>query len=937
MMNTLIRIIQAHLSEKAREAAQRGQFLAATDIEASVDEFLALPTYREVDRDRLIGALQERFTVRAADHNILGDNTDHQAWLGQERRAGMDWKFWRRYEEHLAASVPPDSITSVDNITRDILERLEDPLRQGSWDRRGLVVGNVQSGKTANYCGLVCKAVDAGYKVIIVLAGIHKSLRSQTQIRLEEGFLGYMNAENGRRPVGVGLLDSSLRANTGTGRADNANFNLGVARQFGIAPGGMPLLFVVTKTVSTLNNVISWIQSYANAQEGDRKFVRGVPALVIDDESDLASVDIKEQSFDEDGNADPDHDPTKTNACIRRLLRSFEQVAYVGYTATPFANIYIHDKGATSELGDDLFPRSFIVNIPPPTNYMGPARVFGISDDADVGLEESPGLPIIRDVSDHAETDAVDETRGWMPPKLLHRTAHRPLYNNTEKIPPSLFKALLAFILATAVRRIREPGPRLNSMLVHVVRYTAVQKRVARQVEEALANIRRRVRYGDGDAVPTIWDELQQLFKEDFVPTSCACSEITGSDAFELPSWGEVQTRILEVCESIRVKVINGTAGDILDYEAHRDTGLDVIAIGGDKLSRGLTLEGLTVSYFLRASRMYDTLMQMGRWFGYRDQYMDVCRLYTTKELVEWFAHVAVASEELRRDFDYMVNIGATPKEFGLKVRSHPLMLVTSAVKMRHGSEMRLSYSGDISETIIFKTDEAWLSANKQAAENFLRQLGDPKEGGIVGGYVWKTNPAAVIEFLNHYQSHEDGRRADTRLLSRYIAAQVQNGELSDWTIKLVSSGDATAHACSVSSLQVGMIRRSPFPHDQQRTGSYRIRQLMSPPDEWIDLKDEEKAAALAATVRNWQADTRRNKRQECPTVMGRREARAARDKSRAVLLLYPLDPRERGLPDKFPPVVGLAISFPQSDTAKDITYTVTNIFRERGGDDESH
>lgn len=935
MLNTLLRILQAHLSEKAREAALRGEFLAPTDIETAVDEFIALPTYQNVDRTRLIAALRERFTVRAADHNILGDNTDHQAWLGPERRAATEWKFWRRYEDHLAGSVPPDSITSIDNITRDILERLEDPMREGSWDRRGLVVGNVQSGKTANYCGLVCKAVDAGYKVIIVLSGIHKSLRSQTQIRMEEGFLGYMNAESGRRAVGVGLLDNSLIANTGTGRADNANFNVGIARQFGIAPGGVPLLFVVTKTVPTLNNVISWVRFYANGQEGERKFVRGVPALVIDDEADLASVDTREQVFDEDRRPDPDHDPVETNKCIRRLLRSFEQVAYVGYTATPFANIYIHDKGSTPDLGDDLFPRSFIVNIPPPTNYMGPSRVFGINDDADVGLEDTPGLPIIRDVSDHADTDDVDEIRGWMPPKLVHRTKHKPLYEGESRIPPSLRQAMMAFILATAIRRMREPGAQLNSMLVHVVRYTAVQKRVAKQVEEELAKIRRRVRYGDGDATPTIWDELRTLFESDFVPTSSACSELTGSDCFGLPAWDELEPRIREVCDSIKIKVINGSAGDILDYETHRGTGLDVIAIGGDKLSRGLTLEGLTVSYFLRASRMYDTLMQMGRWFGYRDRYMDLCRLYTTKELVEWFAHVAVASEELRRDFDYMVNIGATPKEFGLKVRSHPLMLVTSAVKMRHGSDMRLSYSGDISETIIFKTDEGWLAENTQAVRNFLSRLGAP-QGGVGGGYVWKTDQEAVLEFLQHYQSHEDARRADTRLLSSYIKKQVDNGELAEWTIKLVSSGDAAARHFQMLGLDVGMIRRSPFPHDQQRSGSYQIKQLISPPDEWVDLTAEEKAQALAATIRNWEADKRKNKRKECPTVIGRREAREARDKGRAVLLLYPLDPRERGLPETAPVVFGLGISFPKSDTAKDITYKVTNIFRERGGDDES-
>ena len=178
------------------------------------------------------------------------------------------------------------------------------------------------------------------------------------------------------------------------------------------------------------------------------------------------------------------------------------------------------------------------------------------------------------------------------------------------------------------------------------------------------------------------------------------------------------------------MRTINGSAGDVLDYEENKLTGLNVIAIGGDKLSRGLTLEGLSVSYFLRASRMYDTLMQMGRWFGFRDGYFDVCRLYTAAELLEWFTHIAAASEELQREFQHMVNVGGTPKDYGLRVRSHPVMLVTSAVKMRNGTNMQLSFSGDVSETIIFNSDARWIAQNFTAVTNWLTSLGSPENDG---------------------------------------------------------------------------------------------------------------------------------------------------------------------------------------------------------------
>jgi hypothetical protein len=360
----------------------------------------------------------------------------------------------------------------------------------------------------------VCKAADAGYKVVIVLSGVHNSLRSQTQIRVEEGFLGIMNdvgnTQQTFKPVGVGLIDSSIRANTGTNRTQLGDFNEKVAKQFGIHPGGLPLVFVVKKNIRVLNNLIKWIRSCADAQDETtgRKYVRNVPALIIDDEADLASVDTRQQEFDEDGKPDEEHDPTKTNRNIRLLLRSFEKVAYVGYTATPFANIYIHEKSSTRELGDDLFPRSFIVNIPPPSNYMGPARIFGLQEDEDAGLDEVSPLPIVRPVSDHADSDDVDETSGWMPPKLEGKTNHIPRFQGSRAVPPSLREAIMAFLLATAVRKQREKGALFNSMLAHVVRYTKVQKEVAAQVELALRDIQQRLKNGDGDRKPTIIDEF---------------------------------------------------------------------------------------------------------------------------------------------------------------------------------------------------------------------------------------------------------------------------------------------------------------------------------------------------------------------------------------------------------------------------------------------
>ena len=188
---------------------------------------------------------------------------------------------------------------------------------------------------------------------------------------------------------------------------------------------------------------------------------------------------------------------------------------------------------------------------------------------------------------------------------------------------------------------------------------------------------------------------------KDFAPTTANMAvQFPELDRHQAVEWAQVEAAVTQVVGDIQVRMINGTAKDALDYTDHEEVALKVIAIGGDKLARGLTLEGLTTSYFLRASKMYDTLMQMGRWFGYRPGYIDLCRLYTTDDLVEWFEHIGIASEELREEFDYMAASGATPREYGLKVQSHPVLMVTSRLKMRTARRLALSFSGNLLETV---------------------------------------------------------------------------------------------------------------------------------------------------------------------------------------------------------------------------------------------
>jgi hypothetical protein len=891
-----------------------------------------------VDRDLLIKELQQIFTVWSNDPTALGSDVDHVPWLAQ-RRADIDWRFWSRYRLFLMnrQKLSPAAIETIEKVSNEVLGRIEDPQREGSWDRRGLVMGNVQSGKTATYTGLICKAADAGYKVIIVLAGMHNNLRSQTQVRLDEGFLGYKAAPPTKQGAtfeltGVSEFGTNAKADSVTNRNENGDFNRHVAKHFAIHPGGNPLLFVVKKQTTVLKNLLGWIHASADSMDHEtgRKFHRHIPLLVIDDEADQASVDTRNGAVDENGVRDDEHDPTKINRLIRSLLFSFDKSAYVGFTATPFANIYIHEQAWTKDLGEDLFPRSFIVNLPAASNYSGAARIFGINEDEDAGLAAVSALPVVRFVDDHAKSASPDETEGWMPPKLVAKTGHVPMYEGTRALPPSLRKALMCFLLSTAARSIREPGPQFNSMLIHVVRFTNVQDIVREEVEQALTEITSRLRRGDGGRRPTLLDEFLALWESDYVTTTASFGA-----ARTLPGWVEVAAALPKVAASVSVRSINGSALDALDYEQHRDTGLNIVAVGGDKLSRGLTLEGLTVSYFLRCSRMYDTLMQMGRWFGYKESYLDVCRLFTTKELYAWFQHIAAATEELRIEFDHMASVGATPKEYGLKVRSHPLMLVTSAVKMRSGTELSLSYAGDISETIIFDTKRSY-EKNLRAANALLRALGDPEPGGKrSGGYLWRDVSAELIlDFLGQYETHPEARRADTRLLSRFIRRQNEQEELKSWSVLLVSSGLPTAQDISshFDGRAVGSIQREYF--GEHIEGRYTIRRLVSPTDEGRDLSAEERQQALVTTVDDWRTSKRKDKSMEPPTTPSGKGIRSSRPKQRAMLMIYPLDGNAAQTP-KSMPVVGIAISFPNSDTARAIAYTVNNVFTVAGDYDD--
>jgi len=870
----------------------------------------------EVDDAALFRDILSQINTWQADSSALRDGK-HRNWL-PDSKAGIEWSFWKRYRQYLEDEKNWSStITArLDKITDSILGDIGNPAQRGRWDRRGMVVGEVQSGKTANYTGLICKSVDAGYKLVIVLAGMTNDLRSQTQSRLDAEFLGFESEvgkvhSNGSR-IGVGKIDVSgqLIAHPLTYSSKNGDFRAN--KSINLQLGGTPILLVVKKNTSVLKRILAWVQNQGKLHhEAGKKVVDDIPLLLLDDEADNASVNTKSE----------DEDPTAINRTIRQILNSFQQSSYVGYTATPFANIFIlPDEGLNLEYGDDLFPKGFIYHISPPSNYIGPARLFGISEDFNDGQNTTNRLLLIRQADDAGEV---------FPPS--HK---KELVVNV--LPSSLVKALHSFIINCAARRVRSQKDVHNSMLIHVTRFNLVQRQVRELIGEELTNIQRMIEYKTGAQVGHLFNQMEKLWEEDYLPTYESVSQVWNNDP-QLVSikWKDVCEQLLPAIAKIKIRGIDGDVGGILDYDQHPN-GLNVIAVGGDKLSRGLTLEGLSVSYYVRPAKNYDTLLQMGRWFGYRPGYLDLCRLYTTEDLIGWYEHIAVANEELRREFVFMERCRLTPDEYGLKVRTHPGGLnITAANKIRHGKKMQVSFSGHLAQTTIFHKNTTVQEENFKATEKWLQSLSAPLTEK--NRLIWNDiSSMHITDFLKNYTSHPLCRQAEGDLLIKYIQKMLGFGELTKWTVALISNSSPNATPFTIAGSKIGLIQRADNTPDDKACYMLKKSNILSPEDEHLDISEEQKVKALTENITAWEAgETRSRKRPERPSGPFIRKVRSPQN---GLLLLYPLDYIPFDKPFASNPIIGMAISFPESDQgqAGAVEYQVnTKYWLDRYGEDD--
>jgi hypothetical protein len=886
------------------------------EVEEKVDSFLSGPFGGlRSNKNDILEEVLRRIEVRIGTASTLDDDTDHLEWLRDVDRSG--WRFWPRLEDFVRRQdrLPPAVLLELAQSTDQVLERLESPERPGRWDRRGLVVGHVQSGKTTHYTALAAKALDAGYQIVIILAGIHNSLRSQTHERIDRHLIGRDSAAlleairigntAGLERIGVEREDQRLgrpplqvSITTLTTSTDDGDFRTHVANQVGFqVSGGSRLVMVVKKNATILRNLNRWLR--ASNPAGDRLFA---PTLVIDDEADHASVNTA---------GDPDADPTTINRLIRELLTSFQRVGFVGYTATPFANIFIAAEGSHERYGPDLFPKSFVVNLKAPSDYIGPSLVFGHPGDESVGIPEQLPLPTHVQVADAGP---------WIPDR--HRTTHRP-----GPLPESLRQAIRLFVMVCAARGCRGDAEAHNSMLVHATRFVNVQGRVAEQIDDELSALRNVIGSGSRNDVARTRDAMAEVWRNRIAAVHHEFVARLGDRSPALPEWRDVWERVQPALERIQVLRINGGSGDALAY-SRAARGLYVIAVGGDKLSRGLTLEGLSISYFLRTSNMFDTLMQMGRWFGYRPRYADLCRVYTTAALHSAFREIALAVEDLRTDLDYMAAIRKTPAEFGLRVRTpSDGLLITAANKIRRGEEVEVRFAGDLKQALEVERTGRRGEENRRAVHRLIEGLG-PGDRNVRGDrmphWLWREVPVAtILEFLESYEAIATPsfyNRCDA--LRRFIREQVTRGKLTEWTVVVVSKQQQTdTPTVRIGGSDIRLVRRTRV--EGTPPERFRTQAVVGLAEEALDLSVDEHRAALA--------ETPPPKKGGVATHPSRDALRDKRPATRGALLIYPIhDELDQDNPPNFIPAV--AVSFPSDPSARALSYTVNEIWRAQHG-----
>jgi hypothetical protein len=831
----------------------RGMSLEAAMVE--LEQFVDRERVREAGAK--ISALTKRIQNAQSPRAVVAGGIE--SWYSGPRAEDRNWT--SLLELLRSGGWDPEALRDLDESSTKVVAHLPSPHAEGEFHTRGLVLGYVQSGKTTNFTAVIAKAADAGYRFFIVLSGIHDALRQQTQDRLNE-------------QLWEPHTDLWNRLTDETDFRPTANVDALLATE------NQRVLAIVKKNGPRLRALARWLS------EARPELLARCPILIVDDEADQASVNT----------AKSDRQPSRINALIREIVNRAPKAAYVGYTATPFANVLIDPKDY-----EDLFPRDFIVDLPRPKVYIGPEAIFG-RESLDFDAED-PG----DDGHDFVRSVPLDELDDLRPKGAKKRHEFEPV------ITESLDLALRYFLLSTAARRVRNKGNRHATALVHTSQHIDVHERTAEAIQAHLTALANRLARRDAtlvDAFESQWvDESERVRAQHF--------------DLEPVEWRDVLAVLPTVAHEAHVITDNSRSAERLEFDDANPR--VIIAVGGNTLSRGLTLEGLAVSFFVRSASAYDTLLQMGRWFGYRNGYADLTRIWMTDEMREWFHHLATVEQEIRYDIERYETHHVTPDQLGVRIRTHPKLAITAAAKMREARRADASYSGRRIQTILFNhRNKDWLAGNIEAARTLIVASRDApqfeKRPGIT--VVGPVDSRHVVSFLQSYEFHENSRDLDRELLIRYIEGRLADGELRYFKIAVMGRGGPSDYLGEMDlglGQPVGCINRARLKVVGGSTYA-DIKTLMSRNDRVVDLdipRDElpaDLSIGVLSRLRN------------LPQHGGRGDASG-------LLLLYPVSARSkpiRGSVNTREPLeavehaLGVGLVFPESQSKTAIVDYVT-------------
>lgn len=757
---------------------------------------------------------EQTIEEKIANNRILSRRLDNDLTI-----PGSMASSWQLYKNKLIEQGwTDDSVKDIENTTISILRKLR---VETDSSIKGLTIGHVQSGKTASMAALIAMSADWEFNLFIVLSGTIENLRKQTEERLMSDLKTSGNLSWER------LSQLSLKSGS-SHKVSSLLLNNGSRERY---------LNVCLKNKTRLNDLIQWLKE-------DGKKLSQMRILVIDDEADQGGINTNDVN-------DSTAERTALNKAIVELVNIHANdgskplsMNYISYTATPYAN-FLNEASQES-----LFPHDFVAVLNPAKEYFGAKQIFGLENN-----EYYRGLPIVRKITKN-DCNLV---------KRIHK-------EEENFLPQTLIDALHWFLLATSVMRYRKYKKPI-SMLIHTS-----QKQTHHQIFENMINS-----YFRCMSKVQIIEECRKLYeqekgkftKEDFemefelYPNKDYVKDYPPFEKIEdelkrlirnYPSHINVleESKRLVYHDGLHLCIDNCANNGITeDLEHVRLAYPDLkspnypapapafIIIGGSTLSRGLTIEGLVSTYFLRTTSQADTLLQMGRFFGYRKGYEMLPRIWLTTDTEAKFKFMATLEEELREDIETYILEGMDAKEYGPKVKNSPKLTwlrITAKNRMQSAEEVDLDFSGTSSQTILFDDDVVIQRQNIEVTERFLNCLGEPNETRNSRGLYWTDIPFQKIidEFFNKFKFNNQSEFSNMGAFNEWYQKNETEAGFTNWNVVLSGSGkldDDTREQWKVAGRGVGFVTRS-------RRGSATgekidIGVLRTPSDLYADMTKE--------------------------------------------------------------------------------------------------